>query len=130
MQAADAALEARLREIAKAHHGRVALYAAQLNTGREVALDADAVRLAAQVEAERAARGSLELTQRQFECGTGNYLLLLIAQRQDQQARIDLAQAQAARFADTAALFQSLGGGWWNREEPERDRAVVKKENK
>ncbi len=24
-------------------------------------------------------------------------------------------QAQAARFADTAALFQALGGGWWNR---------------
>ncbi len=94
------------------------------------ALDADADRLAAQVEAERAARGSLELTQRQFELGTGNYLLLLDAQRQDQQARINLAQARAARFADTAALFQSLGGGWWNREESERDQAVVKKENK
>ena len=25
-----------------------------------------------------------------------------------------LAQAQAARLADTAALFQALGGGWWN----------------
>jgi len=25
--------------------------------------------------------------------------------------------AQAARFADTAALFQALGGGWWNRPE-------------
>jgi hypothetical protein len=24
-------------------------------------------------------------------------------------------QAQAARFSDTAALFQALGGGWWNR---------------
>jgi outer membrane protein TolC len=24
-------------------------------------------------------------------------------------------QAQANRFADTAALFQALGGGWWNR---------------
>jgi beta-lactamase class A len=43
MQAADAALEARLREIAKTHHGQVAMYATQLNTGREAALDADAV---------------------------------------------------------------------------------------
>ncbi len=42
-QAADAALEARLREIAKAHHGKVALYATQLNTGRRVEIDADAV---------------------------------------------------------------------------------------
>jgi beta-lactamase class A len=40
-QGADAALEARLREIAAAHHGKVALYARQLNTGRTVALDAD-----------------------------------------------------------------------------------------
>ncbi len=93
------------------------------------ALDADAVRLAAQVEAERAAQGSLELTQRQFECGAGNYLLLFVAQRLDQQARINLAQAQAARFADTAALFQALGGGWWNREESQCDQAVVKKKN-
>jgi len=23
-------------------------------------------------------------------------------------------QAQASRFADTAALFVALGGGWWN----------------
>jgi beta-lactamase class A len=43
MQAADAALEARLREIAKTHHGKVALYATQLNTGRRVGIDADAV---------------------------------------------------------------------------------------
>jgi len=27
---------------------------------------------------------------------------------------VSLAQGQAARFADTAALFQALGGGWWN----------------
>ena len=40
---------------------------------------------------------------------------VLIAERQYQQARISLVQAQAARFADTAALFQALGGGWWNR---------------
>jgi len=24
-------------------------------------------------------------------------------------------QARANRFADTAALFQALGGGWWNK---------------
>jgi hypothetical protein len=24
-------------------------------------------------------------------------------------------QAQATRFGDTAALYQALGGGWWNR---------------
>ena len=30
-------------------------------------------------------------------------------------------QAQAARYTDTAALFQALGGGWWNRDWPEPD---------
>jgi outer membrane protein TolC len=27
---------------------------------------------------------------------------------------INLVQAKANRFADTAALFMALGGGWWN----------------
>jgi hypothetical protein len=40
---------------------------------------------------------------------------LLNAERSYQQARLALVQAQAARYADTAALFQALGGGWWNR---------------
>lgn len=79
------------------------------------ALDTDANALKAQAEAETAARTALDLTQRQFELGAVSYLSLLNAQRQHQQARINLAQAQAARFADTAALFQALGGGWWNR---------------
>ena len=80
------------------------------------ALDADALTLAAQAEAERAARDTLELTQRQYKFGAVNYLLLLNAQRQHQQAQITLVQARSARFADTAALFQALGGGWWNLE--------------
>jgi beta-lactamase class A len=42
-QGQDAALRARLVELAKVHHGKVALYAKQLNTGRVVALDPDAV---------------------------------------------------------------------------------------
>lgn len=79
------------------------------------ALEADAATLAAQAEAEKTSRDTLELTQRQYELGAVSYLLLLTAQRQHQQARISLVQAEAARYADTAALFQSLGGGWWNR---------------
>jgi outer membrane protein TolC len=30
-------------------------------------------------------------------------------------ARISRIQAQALRLSDTAALYQALGGGWWNR---------------
>ena len=45
-----------------------------------------------------------------------NYVQLFNAQRQYSLAKFALVQAQAARYADTAALFQALGGGWWNRE--------------
>lgn len=78
------------------------------------ALEHDATGLSAQMQAWRAARDSLDLTRGQFRVGGVSYLALLDAQRQYQQTVVNLAQAQAARYADTAALFQALGGGWWN----------------
>jgi NodT family efflux transporter outer membrane factor (OMF) lipoprotein len=82
------------------------------------ALDTDADALKAQLQAKQAAAASLELASRQFEAGGISYLSLLSAQRAYHQTRIALVQAQAARYADTVALFQSLGGGWWNRDAP------------
>lgn len=79
------------------------------------ALEHDAKELKAQKQAEIAAHNSLLLTQQQYRLGGVSYLSLLTAQRQYQQAKIGRIQAQAARFNDTAALFQALGGGWWNR---------------
>jgi NodT family efflux transporter outer membrane factor (OMF) lipoprotein len=79
------------------------------------ALESDATALAAQVEAERSALDSLSLSRQQYQFGAITYASLLDAERTYQQARINLVQAQANRFADTAALFQALGGGWWNR---------------
>ncbi|MDA8099608.1 MAG: efflux transporter outer membrane subunit [Nitrospiraceae bacterium] len=81
------------------------------------ALESDARTLAAQAEAASAARQAYEVTDRQFKLGGVSYLALLNAMRQDQQARIGLVQAQAARFVDTAALFQAVGGGWWSRDD-------------
>jgi len=78
------------------------------------ALELDAVALKAQSTAEAAARKNLRLTRKQFQFGAVSYLSLLVALRQHQLALIRLIQAQAARFADTAALFQALGGGWWS----------------
>ena len=46
-----------------------------------------------------------------------DYLGLLTAQQTYQQALLSLAQAKAARYADTVALFAALGGGWWNRQD-------------
>jgi len=79
------------------------------------ALQTDAESLQAAVLAERAAKRTLDLTLKQQELGYANYLGLLSARQAYQQALITRVQAQANRFADTAALFQALGGGWWNR---------------
>jgi len=80
------------------------------------AIEDDARLLKAQAEAERLARESLDLTQRQYQVGAVSFLTLLVVQRQYNQARLALAQVQGNRYADVAALFQALGGGWWNRE--------------
>jgi outer membrane protein TolC len=58
---------------------------------------------------------TLRITLRQRQLGAISYLALLSAQQAYQQALITRVQAQASRLADTAALFQALGGGWWNR---------------
>lgn len=79
------------------------------------ALQADADALNAAVAAERAASRSLDIVRRQLDLGQVAYLALLNAQNAYQQTRLALVQAEANRLADTAALFQALGGGWWNR---------------
>lgn len=78
------------------------------------ALESDADALKAAAAAERAARRTLDLTRRQLELGAVNYLALLSAEQTWQQALINMSQARASRFADGAALFMALGGGWWN----------------
>jgi NodT family efflux transporter outer membrane factor (OMF) lipoprotein len=75
--------------------------------------DADA--LAAQVDAENAAKLTYDLTLRQMQVGYVNPLTLIAAETAYDQALLGRVQAQATRFGDTVALFQSLGGGWWNR---------------
>ncbi len=75
----------------------------------------DAATLKAQQHAVRAASETFDLTRGQYRLGAVTYIILLNAQRSYQQALLALVQAQAARYADTAALFAALGGGWWNR---------------
>jgi NodT family efflux transporter outer membrane factor (OMF) lipoprotein len=81
------------------------------------AVVSDASALSAAVEAEQAAKVTLDLTMRQSQVGYVNYLTLLSAQMSYQQAVTNRVQAQATRFGDTAALYQALGGGWWHRDE-------------
>jgi NodT family efflux transporter outer membrane factor (OMF) lipoprotein len=77
----------------------------------------DAAALAADVEAEASAKVTYDLTLRQLQVGYVTYLALLNAQTAYAQTSLTRVQAQAARYRDTIALFQALGGGWWNRRE-------------
>jgi NodT family efflux transporter outer membrane factor (OMF) lipoprotein len=79
------------------------------------AIQADARELKASVHAEEAALKSLDIVRKQAELGQVNSLAILNAQQTYLTALLTRVQAQASRFADTAALFQALGGGWWNR---------------
>jgi len=79
------------------------------------ALEQDAEGLKTAAEAAAAAKVTFDLSQRQLEDGYVGFLALISAEQAWQQARINLVQAQASRYADTAALFQALGGGWWHR---------------
>ena len=63
----------------------------------------------------RTAATTLDLATKQYRAAYVNYLVLLNAEQTYQQAVITLAQTQGNRYADTAALFQALGGGWWHR---------------
>jgi NodT family efflux transporter outer membrane factor (OMF) lipoprotein len=79
------------------------------------AVQFDAETLKSAFAAERAAFKSLEIARRQLQLGAISYLGLLTAENTYDTALLALVQAQAARYADTVALFQALGGGWWNR---------------
>ncbi len=86
------------------------------------ALEHDAEGLKAAAAALDAAKVTLDLSQQQVRTGYANTLALLNSEQAYQQARINLVQAQANRYADTAALFQALGGGWWHRPELAQER--------
>jgi NodT family efflux transporter outer membrane factor (OMF) lipoprotein len=81
------------------------------------ALQADARVLSAAIAAERAAQRSMDLVRRQIDQGQVSLPILLNAQQAFLQTSLARVQAEAARLADAVALFQALGGGWWNRPE-------------
>jgi NodT family efflux transporter outer membrane factor (OMF) lipoprotein len=104
-RAADAALDQ-----AGAQYRSAVLTAFQNVADALHALDADADALAASARAESAAQKSLNVVRHQLELGSVSYLALVGAEQTYQQALISLTQARANRYADTAALFQALGG--------------------
>ena len=113
------------RRAAKANYEQAALNyeAVVTNAFTEVsnalkALEVSARNLQASAAAEKNAGINLRLVEQQYRFGTANYLAVLNSQTQYQQAKINLINAQADRFAYSAALYAALGGGWWDRVGP------------
>jgi NodT family efflux transporter outer membrane factor (OMF) lipoprotein len=111
-RAADAALK---QAAAQYQSTVIAAYQNVADTLHASLSDAEA--LAADVDAEDSAKVTFDLTRRQMEVGYVNYLALLSAETTYDQALLTRVQAQATRYGDTVALFQALGGGWWNRKD-------------
>ena len=122
------AAEAALDQAAAQYRAAVILACQNVaDTLRALGSDADALKASA--DAERAAMKSFELAQRQRGLGTISLVAVLNAEQAYNTAALALIQARANRYADTAALFQALGGGWWNRtEEPRYERPGPKAE--
>jgi NodT family efflux transporter outer membrane factor (OMF) lipoprotein len=111
-RAADAALDE-----AAAQYRAAVILACQNVADTLRALQADADALKASADADRAAKATFDFAQRQRVLGTISLVAVLNAEQSYAQAESTLVQAQANRYADTAGLFQALGGGWWNRKE-------------
>jgi|SRR5579863_674431 len=109
-RATDAALDQ-----AGAHYRAAVILACQNVADTLRALQADADALKASAEADRAAESAFELARKQQALGTISLVAMLNAEQTYQQAEVAVVQARASRYADSAALFQALGGGWWNR---------------
>jgi NodT family efflux transporter outer membrane factor (OMF) lipoprotein len=81
------------------------------------ALDADGRALEASQIAESRAEASLAIARRRLARGQIAGPSVLLAEQAYQSTLQARAQAQASRYVDVAALFQALGGGWWNRKD-------------
>ncbi|CAM2751657.1 outer membrane efflux protein [Legionella steigerwaltii] len=78
------------------------------------ALEFDAELLQAQVNVEQNTRARFNLIANQHQLGKINYISVLSAKEAYLNAHLNVIRTAATRYNDTAALFQSLGGGWWN----------------
>jgi NodT family efflux transporter outer membrane factor (OMF) lipoprotein len=111
-------LRARKRSAVAAYDEAAAVYRQTVLQGlQEVAdtlsaLDMDARTLQVRADAAGHARAGYGIARQQYLLGGISHLALLDAQRQLLQSEFDRVQAQADRYADTAALLHALGGGW------------------
>ncbi|MDR5752670.1 MULTISPECIES: efflux transporter outer membrane subunit [unclassified Caballeronia] len=97
-------------DAALATYQQTVLQALQQVADTLTALQNDARELQSREDAAREAQASFDIAHAQYAAGGVSQFSLLDAERQTLQTALDRTRAQADRFADTAALFQSLGG--------------------
>jgi NodT family efflux transporter outer membrane factor (OMF) lipoprotein len=90
------------------------------------ALQSDADELQAAETADQLAAHSLSIAKAELQAGSVAYLTVLNAEQTYEAAQLALVQAETTRLTDTAALFQALGGGWWNRSDASDVKVVSK----
>ncbi|MGC1300733.1 MAG: TolC family protein, partial [Caulobacteraceae bacterium] len=81
------------------------------------AIDTDAQALASTARAEQAARQAYTIAQGQEQLGQISPAQTLLAEQGYLTAHITRLQARTQQLQDIAALFQALGGSWWNRKD-------------
>lgn len=106
-QSADALLDQ-----AQAQYHGVVLAALQSTADALQAIVDDAATLQHAAAAQRATARALDLARSQLARGQAGSLPMLNAEAADAQTELTLIQARAARYTDTVALYQALGGGW------------------
>ena len=101
-------------KIAIANYQEVVLYAFQNVADALTNISIDAVTYNRDYQAANSAKKTFEVTSQQFKLGGVDYLSVLDSQQQYLETQLQLIKAQATRYSDTVALYQALGGGWWN----------------
>lgn len=101
-------------DAAKAQYESTVVGAFQNTADALHALTTDADAVAADRRAEQAALRSLQIARRQLQLGDISAVAVLADEQAEAQARLALIQAEAGQYSDIAALYQALGGGWWN----------------
>ncbi|MBV8281970.1 MAG: efflux transporter outer membrane subunit [Candidatus Eremiobacteraeota bacterium] len=104
-----------------AYEEAASLYASAVLTGFQnvadgvVALQKDADAVVSANRAAQAAEKAMRIVLVQKRVGEVSNVAVLTAQQIYEASELTLVQAKTARYTDTVALFQALGGGWWNR---------------
>ncbi|MBI5919558.1 MAG: efflux transporter outer membrane subunit [Nitrosomonadales bacterium] len=114
LRARSRAAQAALEQTAAQYQSTV-IAALQNVADTLVAIQSDAEALRAAADGEQASAKLRDIARKGYATGYASYAEQLLGEQGYQLAHLGLIQAEATRLGDSAALFQALGGGWWNR---------------